>query len=153
MQRITNCIIKHKGNILMIKKPRRGWWYLPGGKMEHEELAPEAAAREVYEETGLTINKPSIRAILTHLVLDEDTYIEKRTMFLFEAASFTGTLRSHSPEGELAWVPVEQLNDTPMDEADRIAIQKVINGKGIIYGTLVYDLKRELQTSKFDRAD
>lgn len=152
MQRITNCVIEHKGKILMIKKPRRGWWYLPGGKMDHEELLPEAVGREVSEETGLKIQKPAIRAILTHLIVDDDTYIEKRTMFLFEAGSFTGSLLEHSPEGELAWIDAKKLREIEMDEADRLVIEKVLQGKGIIYGTLIYNLRRELQSSKFETA-
>ncbi|SDO40430.1 NUDIX hydrolase [Alkalicoccus daliensis] len=150
MQRITNCIVAYEDRILMIKKPRRGWWYLPGGKMEHEELAPEAVEREVYEETGLTIKRPSIRGILTHLILDEDTYLEKRTMFLFEAASFTGTLRQKSPEGELAWIPAADMDNIEMDEADRTAIKAVLDTEGILYGTLTYNQRRELQTSKLE---
>ncbi|NJP37133.1 NUDIX domain-containing protein [Alkalicoccus luteus] len=150
MQRITNCMIEYEGRLLMIKKPKRGWWYVPGGKMEHEELAPEAAAREVYEETGLTIRRPELRGILTHLVTDGESYMEKRTMFLFYAKGFSGTLRSRSPEGELDWIPVSGLDDIPMDEADRKAVSAVLNEPGILYGTLIYNHHRELQETVFE---
>ena len=39
------------GRILFIH--RLGWWDLPKGKTEHGETAPQAALREVTEETGL----------------------------------------------------------------------------------------------------
>jgi 8-oxo-dGTP diphosphatase len=35
------------------KEPYKGNWQLPGGKIEHEEKAEEAAIREVKEETDL----------------------------------------------------------------------------------------------------
>ncbi|WP_147804342.1 NUDIX hydrolase [Alkalicoccus halolimnae] len=150
MQRIANCIIQYEGRILLLKKPRRGWWYLPGGKIIHEELLPDAIKREVYEETGLTVKSPVLRGILTHLVLDEDTYIEKRTMFIFQADSFTGTVNEKSAEGELAWVRVEDLSEMAMDEADRTVIKAVLEKKELLYGTFIYDHRRELQSHKME---
>ncbi|TVP83020.1 MAG: 8-oxo-dGTP diphosphatase [Alkalicoccus sp.] len=150
MQRITNCVIQYEGRVLLLKKPRRGWWYPPGGKMTHEELLPEAAEREVYEETGLTVRKPELRGILTHLVLDEETYIEKRTMFLFEADSFNGTVRQKSPEGELAWIAADELNTLEMDEADRTVIKSMMENEGMLYGTFIYDNHRSLQSYKLE---
>ncbi|HET7577857.1 MAG TPA: NUDIX hydrolase [Bacillales bacterium] len=46
------------GRILMQKRTEPyGVWGLPGGLMELEESTEQAARREVYEETGLTIGK------------------------------------------------------------------------------------------------
>ncbi|PRO65583.1 NUDIX hydrolase [Alkalicoccus urumqiensis] len=151
MQRITNCIIPYDGRILMIKKPRRGWWYPPGGKMESEELVTEAVEREVYEETGLTIKAPELRGVLTHLVTDGDSYTEKRTMFLFHAASFTGNAKLQSKEGELSWMKIEDLPELDMDEADRLVIQTILEEDGMIYGTFTYDTYKKLQHKKVER--
>ncbi|CAM3941462.1 NUDIX hydrolase [Alkalicoccus chagannorensis] len=150
MQRITNCIIEFEGRILLMKKPRRGWWYAPGGKMEHDELVPEAAEREVYEETGLTIKSPELRAIVTHLVSDGESYLEKRTMFLFHAKAFNGTLRSTSKEGELAWIPEAELETIPMDEADRVVTRALLHEQGLMFGTFVYDQHRNLLSKKLE---
>lgn len=46
------------GRLLLIRRlrePEAGCWSLPGGKIDLFETAAEAAAREVLEETGLTI--------------------------------------------------------------------------------------------------
>lgn len=36
-------------------EPRKGYWGIPQGFMEHGETTRQAAVREVYEETGLTV--------------------------------------------------------------------------------------------------
>ncbi len=41
--------------VLRANDPGRGLWSLPGGRLEGEESPAEAAAREVYEETGLEV--------------------------------------------------------------------------------------------------
>jgi len=38
------------------KDPQRGFWVIPGGKIHAFERIAEAAAREINEETGLTVD-------------------------------------------------------------------------------------------------
>jgi 8-oxo-dGTP pyrophosphatase MutT (NUDIX family) len=42
------------GRVLLIRRADNGYWALPAGAMELGESIAEAAAREVFEETGLT---------------------------------------------------------------------------------------------------
>lgn len=53
MQRIANLIVRRGDEVLLLKKPRRGWYVAPGGKIESGESIFEAASREYFEETGL----------------------------------------------------------------------------------------------------
>lgn len=49
-------VVVRDGRILLIRRgqePRRGWWQLPGGYVEHDEPIDDAVVREVYEEAGV----------------------------------------------------------------------------------------------------
>ena len=51
-------ITRPDGLMLLIKRgnePGRGLWSLPGGRIEPGESEVDAVAREVWEETGLTV--------------------------------------------------------------------------------------------------
>lgn len=59
----TDCIIfskiKDEIKILLIERaydPFKGFWAFPGGFVDPDETTLEAAKRELYEETGITVN-------------------------------------------------------------------------------------------------
>jgi ADP-ribose pyrophosphatase YjhB (NUDIX family) len=55
---VTATLIPHNDGLVLVKRkfePFVGWWCLPGGFMESAEHPEESAIREVYEETGLTV--------------------------------------------------------------------------------------------------
>lgn len=55
----TSAVVVHNGKILSFRAidPSSGqeYYFLPGGKIESDETAPEAAEREALEETGYQI--------------------------------------------------------------------------------------------------
>lgn len=56
----------HRSNM-----PVTGTWSLPGGHLEYGESFEDCAAREVLEETGLTITKPRFVTVLNVVMEDE----------------------------------------------------------------------------------
>lgn len=55
---VVGCLIEEKGKVMLCRRgiePRKGYWNLPCGYLENEETVQQGAKREVYEETGASV--------------------------------------------------------------------------------------------------
>jgi 8-oxo-dGTP diphosphatase len=48
-------IIGHEEKLLLVNTKSTGKWFFPGGAIEKGELIKDALRREIYEETGITV--------------------------------------------------------------------------------------------------
>jgi 8-oxo-dGTP diphosphatase len=104
-----------------IKRPgdmHAGKWNGLGGKLEAGETPEECAVREVEEESGLRIEQPRWRGLITFPQFKDgvDWYT-----FIYVAERFSGDLID-CREGDLAWVDDAHLLGLPLWEGDRIFI-------------------------------
>lgn len=151
MQRVANCILKVGNKLLLLKKPRRGWYVAPGGKMELGESIKESVLREFKEETGLTLIEPRLKGTFTFVIRDGEKTVDEWMMFTFAADSFEGTLLDESEEGELEWVNEEDITKMPMAEGDRYIFEHVLNNsEDLIYGTFTYTEQFKLLSVHLD---
>lgn len=63
---VVGCIIDKDGKIMMARRgiePRLGFWNLPCGFLENEETIQQGAKREVYEETGATVELGNLHTV------------------------------------------------------------------------------------------
>ncbi|WP_102344911.1 NUDIX hydrolase [Bacillus sp. Marseille-P3661] len=150
MQRVTNCVLKKGDQILLLKKPRRGWWVAPGGKMELGESIRDSVIREYREETGIYLKDPTIKGIFTIVIKEEDEVIAEWMMFTFFAEQFDGVNVDESDEGLVQWQPLTDVNKLPMAPGDYHIIDYCINGNGIMYGTFTYTPNFELISYRLD---
>lgn len=122
MKLATLVYVRAGGQTLMLHRVKKaqdihaGKWNGLGGKLEPGETPEACAVREVREESGLEIDPPQWRGLLTFpdFAHGEDWYA-----FVFVARSFRGELID-SPEGRLAWVPDATMADLPLWPGDRI---------------------------------
>lgn len=77
----------------------------PGGHVEAAEAFTDAAVRETFEETGLTIKDPRLCGVKQFQTDNDERYV----VFFYKATRFSGTLTS-SDEGEVLWLYREELN-------------------------------------------
>ncbi|KEO81365.1 8-oxo-dGTP diphosphatase [Tumebacillus flagellatus] len=145
MQAVVHCVLedKMKNQVLMLQKPRRGWWVVPGGKVEVGESLQAAVIREVGEETGLTVQDPQLRGVFTILVEEEGVVVKHWMLFTFAATSYTGELVSECEEGILEWVGLDEWLQRPMAAGDREFLPKILDG-GLVTGTFRYTPEYEL---------
>ena len=96
------------GNVLVQNRNDPGWpgIVFPGGHVEPGESFTASVIREVFEETGLTIEKPELCGVKQFPLDDGTRYV----VLFYRASRFTGTLTS-SAEGEVFWLPREELEN------------------------------------------
>ena len=69
----VGAIIVEKGRVALIRRgrpPLEGDWAIPGGALELGETLREGAAREAFEETGLTIEPQDLLGVFDRLMRD-----------------------------------------------------------------------------------
>ncbi|WP_050616395.1 8-oxo-dGTP diphosphatase [Bacillus testis] len=150
MQRVTNCVLNKDGQVLLLQKPRRGWWVAPGGKMEPGESVKDSCVREFREETGIYIKNPTLKGIFTFIMKDGDQVQSEWMMFTFTADQFDGQYLEESSEGKLAWKDAEEIKDLPMAEGDYHILDYMVHGNGLIYGTFTYTPDFQLLSYRLD---
>lgn len=107
-------VYDHEGNILVQDRKKPDWQGLcfPGGHVEPGESFVESVIREVYEETGLTIEKPRLCGTKQFQNRKGDRYV----VLFYKTDRFSGELKS-SDEGEVFWIPRHTLeNYTLVDD-------------------------------------
>ena len=107
---LTNmCMIYDgQGNILVQDRLDPDWpgVTFPGGHVEPGESFTHAVIREVWEETGLTIEKPQLCGLKQFVDDGGMRYI----VILYKTNCFSGELRS-SEEGKVFWIKRSELKN------------------------------------------
>lgn len=146
VQRVTNCILQDSATdqVLLLQKPRRGWWVAPGGKMEPSETITEAVIREYREETGIVIHNPELRGVFTVIVEEAGEVLDEWMMFTFLARSYSGQLLAESPEGLLQWHPQNDIAQLPKAEGDQVFFEHILNHPELLIKRFRYSPDYEL---------
>ena len=100
-------VYDHAGNILVEDRKDPDWPGLcfPGGHVEPGEPFVEAVIREVWEETGLTIQNPKLCGTKQFQTDNGERYV----VFFYKTDCYYGELKS-SDEGEVFWIPKDTLH-------------------------------------------
>lgn len=106
------CMVSDGNDNVLVQDRKNPDWpgvTFPGGHVEPEEPFTDSVIREVWEETGLTIENPKLCGVKQFQTNDGERYV----VFLYKADRFHGALCS-SREGEVFWVPRSDLPKYPL---------------------------------------
>ncbi len=143
----TLCYIEKDNKYLMLHRTKKendlneGKWIGVGGKFEKDETPEECLLREVQEETGLTLTKYRLRAVITFILNEWGA----EYMYLFTANEFSGELRECN-EGDLQWVDKNEVLKLNIWEGDRIFLKKLIEEDSFFTLKVVYDGDRLVES-------
>jgi len=120
-----------KGNaaLLQLKSKDKfgaGYWNAPGGKIEEGESPEAAAAREVYEETGLAVNSLRLHGELLFVFEEDEEYNQQ--VFVFSSNDFSGSEKP-SEEGILRWFDKDKLPFDAMWPDDKKWLPLLLDNK------------------------
>ena len=103
---VNMCMVCRDGCVLVQDKVHEEWGGLtfPGGHVERDEAFADAVIREVWEETGLTIEAPQLCGVKDWVNADGSRYL----VLFYKTDRFSGELRS-SGEGSVFWMELEEL--------------------------------------------
>jgi len=106
-------LLDAQGRVLLVGNDWQGHgkvrWTLPGGVVERGESTLDALAREVLEETGLTITHIDELAYAVHV---EDQRRNDRAISFAFLAHYDGLLNPRDPDGfivEARFMPAEEI--------------------------------------------
>ena len=123
MRLTTLCHVEKDGRWLMMHRVKKdadenaGKWIGLGGHLEDNESPEECVRREILEESGLQVTDLRLRGIITFILPDWGNELT----FLYTARTDTEEL-PECAEGELKWIPIDEVLSLPLWEGDRVFI-------------------------------
>jgi 8-oxo-dGTP pyrophosphatase MutT (NUDIX family) len=128
-------IFRKNGEVLLLRRFQTGYhdgeYGLPSGHVDGGEPADIAAAREAFEEVGVTIKPEDLQFVhLMHrqVAPDDRDGVERMDMF-FEATAWTGELKNCEPEkcDDLRWASLYNLPERMIPEVTH-ALREIERG-------------------------
>jgi 8-oxo-dGTP diphosphatase len=140
LKKVASMVILRNGKqYLLLKRandPNKGKFLPVGGKIAPFETPVDCAIRETFEETGISINRPTFFGMLTETSPMDYNWISY--IYLAEIEDMTPP---YCDEGELVWIAADMLGEIDTPPTD-LHVYKCIdkNRKFILNATYDKDL-------------
>ena len=151
MRLTTLCYVERNGCWLMMHRTKKsqdenaGKWIGLGGHLEPGESPDECIRREIAEEAGISVTDLRLRGIITFILPDWGDELT----FLYTARSEAEIL-PECAEGELKWIPVDNVMSLPLWEGDRAFLPLLRSRKNCFSMKLIYAPGGQLIESRLE---
>ena len=151
MRLTTLCYVERNGCWLMMHRTKKsqdenaGKWIGLGGHLEPGESPDECIRREIAEEAGISVTDLRLRGIITFILPDWGDELT----FLYTARSEAEIL-PECAEGELKWIPVDDVMSLPLWEGDRAFLPLLRSRKNCFSMKLIYAPGGQLIESRLE---
>jgi 8-oxo-dGTP diphosphatase len=124
----VGAVIFDAGKVVLIRRrfePLKGHWSLPGGTVEVGEPLERALAREMVEETGLTVDVGPVIEVFDRIMRDD----EKRVRYHFVLIDYLcwpagGALQAGSDVDAAVWADPQDLAKYVLTEKAAAVIER-----------------------------
>lgn len=141
--KVVHSLLVQDDQLLLLFKPSRQKWFLPGGKAEFGENVIQTGCREFFEETGLELKNAELAAVTT-IVVEEDDGSREWMLYTVKGTESSGHLIIENREGSLAWHAIKDIDALPMFEGDRFIIKELLKSNVPVVSTQFYTPSYEL---------
>lgn len=118
--------------VLLAKRARppfAGWWDIPGGFLEVDELPEAAVHREIREETGVDLAGVRFLGFALDVYRPDGDPEDLVLSCVYEATVRSGTPTAADDVAELAWFPLAALPDRIAWDWERPALEAFRDGR------------------------
>ncbi len=109
----VGAVVVDSGRVLIVKRkydPLAGQWSIPGGGVEVGETLEDCVAREILEETGLTIAVGPVIEVLDRITRDDDGRVRYHFVLVdYLCWPVGGELRASSDVADVRFVDPSEL--------------------------------------------
>ena len=119
-------VIDDDGRLLLQRRVDNGLWAMPGGAMEMTESLPDAAVREVREETGYEVEVTGVVGTYTdsrHVIAYSDGEVRRQFNVCFRARVVGGELAVSDESHEAGWFSSEETAGLDMHHTQRLRVE------------------------------
>ena len=112
----AKAVIIQEGKLLAIKisDGKEEWYILPGGGQECEEVLPEAAEREVLEETGIEVKCKDLLFVIEGVHGEGFHRIDLVFLCEYLGKDEKAILKGDTDQTGFDWLDISQLNKLPL---------------------------------------
>jgi ADP-ribose pyrophosphatase YjhB (NUDIX family) len=130
-------VVLDGGRVLLVRRgraPRKDIWTFQGGAIELGETAREACAREVFEETGLTVRVGPPVEVVDIKEADGNRWRYHYTIvdLLAEVAPDSGPIEAATDAAEAVWAPLGALDPYHLDPVTLRVLEQAVEIKEML---------------------